>query len=363
MRALGLALVLAGALQLALAQPAQPAPPAQPVPPTPPAGTDALALRTLPWADAALRPEREASAAVRPRNESRIAAEVGGRVLRWTRDAGETVARGELLVEIDAADHRLARDRARSAVEALQARLALAERQLARAAELRGQDFVSPEAVNQRETETALARAELDGARQQLAAAELALARTRVAAPFDAVVRQRIVQAGELVAPGAPLYLLTDRGAAEVVAAVAPVDAASLRAAGAWVFETADGRTLPLRLLRVAPLVDAGTRTVQAWLAFTAETAAPGSEGRLRWQDPRLHAPVAVMVRRDGRLGVFVAEAGRARFVVLPAAQEGRAAPLTLAADAQLVVQGQDALVDGQPVGQPAASPAGAPAR
>src|SRR5690606_22818449 len=119
-------------------------------------------------------------------------------------------------------DHRLARDRARASVEAMQARLALAERQLARAAELRGQDFVSPEVVNQRETESMLARAELDAARQQLAAAELALARTRVTAPFDAVVRQRVAQAGELVAPGAALYLLAERGASEVVAAVAP---------------------------------------------------------------------------------------------------------------------------------------------
>ena len=322
------------------------------------ASADAVQARTQRWADAALRPQREASAAVRARNESRIAAEVGGRLLRWTREAGEPVARGELLAEIDAADHRLARDRARASVEAMQARLALAERQLARAAELRGQDFVSPEVVNQRETESMLARAELDAARQQLAAAELALARTRVTAPFDAVVRQRMAQAGELVAPGAALYLLAERGASEVAAAVAPDDADGLRAAGTWGFETADGRTLPLRLLRVTPLVDPGTRTVQARLAFTGETAPPGAEGRLRWLDPRPHAPAAAMVRRDGRLGVFVVESGRARFVALPAAQEGRSAPLALPEDARLVVQGQAALVDGQPVAVAAASSA-----
>lgn len=314
------------------------------------------AVQTQRYADAAVRPRREATAAVLARNESRIAAEVPGRILRWSRDTGEGVAKGEWLVEIDPAEYRLARDRAASAVDAQQARLALAERQLARARELQAQSFVSPELVNQRETEASLARAELAGARQQLASAELALARTRVVAPFAATVRQRLAQAGEVVAAGAPLYLLVERGDAEVSATLAPAEAAGLRAAGAWMFETTDGRSLALQLRRVSDVVSATSRSVDARFAFKGKAAAPGVEGRVRWQDARAHAPVAAMVRRDGALGVFVVEGGRARFVPLPGAQEGRAAPLALPADAQLVVQGQNTLAEGQAVpGAPAA--------
>ena len=316
------------------------------------------ALRTQRFAEAALHPRREATAAVLARNESRIAAEVPGRVLRWSRDAGDSVAKGEWLVEIDPAEFRIARDRAASAVQAQQSRLALAERQLQRARELQAQGFISSEVVNQRETETSLARAELDGARQQLAAAELALARTRVVAPFAATVRQRLAQAGEVVAAGAPLYILVERSDAEVAATLAPADAAGLRAAAAWVFETGDARALPLQLRRVSDVVSAGARTVEARFAFKGEAAAPGTEGRVRWQDPRAHVPPAAMVRRGGALGVFVVEAGRARFVPLPGAQEGRAAVLALPADAQLVVQGQDTLTPGQPVAGAGASAA-----
>jgi hypothetical protein len=54
------------------------------------------------------------------------------------------------------------------------------------------------------------------------------------------------------------------------------------------------------------------------------------------------------VVRRDRRLGVFVAEGGRARFHPLAGAQEGRPAAADLAPDARIVVAGQLALRDGQ---------------
>ena len=309
-----------------------------------------------PLGELASYPEFRAPAQVVARDEARIAAEVTARVVEMPARAGEQRARGALLVRLDDAAYRIELERARAQVALVDSRIRLARAQLEQARVLAKRDFISADGLRIRETELGVLERERDAALAARAAAELALARTRVTAPFDAVVRQRMAQAGELVAPGTALYLLAERGASEVAAAVAPDDADGLRAAGSWGFETADGRTLPLRLLRVTPLVDPGTRTVQARLAFTGETAPPGTEGRLRWLDPRPHAPAAAMVRRDGRLGVFVVESGRARFVALPAAQEGRSAPLALPEDARLVVQGQAALVDGQPVAVAAAA-------
>ncbi|HEY0856367.1 MAG TPA: biotin/lipoyl-binding protein, partial [Albitalea sp.] len=97
-------------------------------PPAPAAS--APSVKTRAFEQVALRPLREAPASVVARNEARLAAEVPGRVLRWTVDTGGSVRRGALLVELDATDHRLARDRARAAVQSSQARLALAQQQL-----------------------------------------------------------------------------------------------------------------------------------------------------------------------------------------------------------------------------------------
>jgi len=52
-------------------------------------------------------------------------------------------------------------------------------------------------------------------------------------------------------------------------------------------------------------------------------------------------------VRRDGRLGVFVVNDGRAHFTPLADAQEGRPVGVSLPASTHVVVNGQLVLKDG----------------
>lgn len=314
----------------------------------PPAAAAASTVKTQPFAALALQPQREAPASVVPRNETRLAAEVAGRVLRWTADTGAAVRRGALLVELDASDHKLAVDRARAAVQASQARLALARQQMQRARELVEQGFFSREALNARETEAQLAQTDLASQQAQLAGAELALRKTRIVAPFDASVKERLAQAGEFVAAGTALYVLTQTGSPEVSAQVALADVAGVRASERVEFVGSEG-TVPLKLLRVASTVTAPARTVEVRLA-PRQPVVIGSAGQLRWSDHRPHVPASLLVQRERRLGVFVVENGKARFVPLAQAQEGRAAPADLPANALVVVAGHAALRDGQPV-------------
>lgn len=316
---------------------------------SPSAHGGAVMVQVRPFGDVAMRPLREAPAAAVPRNQARVAAEVAGTVLRWRVDAGASVRRGDLLAEIDPTDFRLERDRAQAALQATQARVSLAQTQLQRTRELVAQNFLSQEALNQRETELKLLQAELAANQARLATAERALARTRITAPFAATVSQRLAQAGEYVAPGTVLYVLTETGFAEVSAQVAPDDVAGLRSAGDPRFDAAGGRTVALKLLRVAGAVAAPSRTVEVRLA-PQEAVLPGTEGRLLWTEDRAHLPPALIVRRERRLGVFTVAEGRARFVPLPGAQEGRAVAATLPADTPVVISGQAALQDGTPV-------------
>lgn len=316
-------------------------------PATPP-NTGAPAIETAPYEQVVLHPVREAPASVVPRNETRLAAEVGGRVLRWTADTGSQVSRGALLVEIDPVDLRLARDQARAAVEGSEARLKLAETQLQRARQLVAEGFFSQEALNGRETEVQLLRTELASQRAQLAAAERSLAKTRIHAPFAASVKERLAQTGEYVAAGTPLYVLTQTEAPEVSAQIPLAEVDSLRRSQALQFASPTG-TVPLVLARVAGTVTAPARTVEVRLS-PQRPVVVGSSGRLLWRDARPHVPASLLVQRDGRLGVFVADAGRAKFVPLPDAQEGRAAPLTLPAGTRLITSGQLGLRDGQPL-------------
>jgi len=66
------------------------------------------------------------------------------------------------------------------------------------------------------------------------------------------------------------------------------------------------------------------------------------------WPDGELHVPPGLVVRRAGRLGLFVDDGGTARFHALPDAQEGRPARADLPPETRIVVKGQLALKDGQ---------------
>lgn len=298
-------------------------------------------------------PERSAAAQVLPRNESRLAAEVGGTLQRWTVDVGATVRQGDLLAQIDPTDHELALRQSQAALDAAQARLALAEAQLQRSRELVAQGFFSQEALAQRETEVALTRAELARSQAQRAVARRQLDKTRLRAPFHGSVVQRLAQTGETVVPGTVLYVLTETSASELSVHIAAADAVSLRAAQDPRFEPQSGAdTTPraVRLLRVSPTLNASARTQSVRLAFEPGAAPPppGTSGLLRWRDPTPHIPATLVIKRGASMGVFIEQAGVARFIALGEAQEGRSVATTLPADTPIVVQGQNALQDGQ---------------
>lgn len=315
------------------------------------AGTSPVAIETAALDAVVIHPQRELAASVIPRNESKLSAEVSGVVLRWTVEAGSAVNKGQVLVEIDPVDFRLAVQQAQAAVDASLARLQQAEQQRERSRVLVAKGFFSHEAQLQRETEVALQRSELAANRAQLAVAQRQLAKATLRAPFAGSVSERLAQTGEAVAPGSVLYVVAETGAAEVSAQIAPADVAGLRRARDPVFETR-GERHPLRLLRVGATVSAPARTQEVRLAFVTGKGGPppvpvGSDGRLLWSDPQPYLPAPLLVRRAGRVGVFVEQAGVARFIALPQAQEGRAAPVGLPPATRVVVRGQATLQDG----------------
>ena len=347
-RGAALAALTLAALPWPTASATQPAAPA-------PAASAAAVVQVQPLSQVALHPERQASAQVVARNEARLAAEVGGVLQRWSVDVGQSVRAGQELARLDATDLELARERARAARDAARARLDLVQTQLRRARELQAQGFLSPEALNARETELALLSAELASAEAALQTAERQLAKAVLRAPFAGTVTQRLAQQGEMVAPGTVLFVLAQTADVELQAALSPAEVAELRAGAQPRFVTDDGQVRAARLLRVVPTVAPATRLQTVRLALQGAALPPGTAGLLRWAAPQPHVPAALLVRRGTQLGVFVVEgqgaAARARFVPLAGAQEGRpAAAAGLPEAARLVVRGQQALRDGQPV-------------
>lgn len=298
----------------------------------------------------AIYPERSAPAAVVGRNEARISAEVAATILALPSDVGQTVPRGAVVARLDPRDAELALERAEAGLAQARARHGQASAQFDRARALREKNFYSAEALTLRETELAATAADLRAATAQRDTARRVLDKHTLRAPFDAVVRARNGQVGELAAPGTILLTLVDATEVELAAQLQPRDASSLAVAPEPTFEAAGSRHA-LKLLRISPAFNRESRSVEARLKFVGAPPPTGLEGRLVWRDAEPHLPPDLLVRRAGRHGVFVAGTdGKARFHVLPDAQEGRPAPLDLPAATRIVTQGRHALQDGAPL-------------
>jgi RND family efflux transporter MFP subunit len=332
--------------------------------------SEPIGVTAQPIAELFVYPERDAPAQVVARNESRIAAETSGVVLDWSVDAGERVAKGQLIARLDPRDAELNLQRAQAALDAARARERLATSQLLRAQELVAKGFFSQEALTQRETETAVLRAEISAAQAQLDTARRQLEKTRILSPFDGVVRERMAQRGESVAPGTVLFLISERGANELSATINPADAPGLLAAKDLRL-TALGQSYPVRVLRVGSAVSSSARTQSARLAFAdpAQTPPAGLTGTLHWRDGRPHLPASLIIRRQSTLGVFTldtmvgASDGVARFVPLPGAQEARAVLSSLPPGARVITVGQAGLKDGDRIRLKASQQAPAPGK
>lgn len=293
-------------------------------------------------AELAIYPQFTAPANVVAIDEARIAAEVGGRIEALAPRVGQNVEKGAELARIDDASYRIDMRRAEAQVELIANRVKLAKAQLEQARSLAGRNFLSPDALRIRETEVAVLQSELDAARQTVAAARLQVARTRIRAPFAGVVRERLASVGDLAVPGTPLLVLSATANSEVRARVPTVQVDGLRAAGQWEL-VAGTRRVPLKIVRVSPVVDAAGQAQEA--VFSAPAALPpGLAGELRWAAQVPHLPPAYLQQRDGRLGAYVERGDRAVFVPLPDAQDGRAAPVPWTPDTRVIDTGRFAI-------------------
>lgn len=301
---------------------------------------------TRPLEELVYQPRYSAPATAVSLNESLISAEITARVADIPVLVGDTVERGDVLVELDCADYLLEARRVEAALTGDSARLNLAKKQLERARKLAQQKNLSMETLNQRETDVETARASLAAAQASVERAALDVSRCRITAPFDGVILERMVGVGARAEMGANVVRMLDSASLEVSAQVPVQRVGSLQAATELWFEAED-KTFPLRLRAVTPAVDTLARNREVRLMFSDEPALPGTPGRLVWAEPIPHVPASLIVRRDNQLGLMVSNDSHARFLPVPGALEGRPVPVDLPSSTMIIVDGRFGVQDG----------------
>ncbi|MFO7871425.1 MAG: efflux RND transporter periplasmic adaptor subunit [Kiritimatiellia bacterium] len=329
---------------------------------------------------------------------------------------GDTVAGGDKLVEIDREVHRAEVQAAEAALAVARAKLAdlkagarpeeigkaeanvrrweatlvEARRSSERQKQLVADDFTSQQSVDQARERMDVAEAELASARENLkmlkagptqteiavqesaveeAVARLALASAHlsenvITAPFDGVITAVHVRPGDLASPRSPLLEMYAPDSLVIRFSVPEAHSAAMRP-GLRLHVMLDalvGRTFPAEVVRVYPQLDETmrTRTVEAKLNEPADLA-PHMFARLSLEleraDNAVLAPVeAVLTAPSGERYVFVVEQGKAhRRVIETGIEQDKTVQIRSGIEAgqRVIVAGQNALRDGQPVRVP----------
>lgn len=293
--------------------------------------------------------EFRAPASVISANRTVVTSQVTALIDEVAVDVGDEVSEGDLLVKLDPADARLAVAEAEADLAALDAQVEDARRRLARAEDLVGRDFVSDDELNARRTEVEVFQANRERQLVALRNARLTQLRTEIKAPFDAAVVERQGQLGNLATPGTPLLTLVQTADREVDAEIDPRYAEQLKTSADLRF-VSDGQEWPLDLARLSPVIEERSRKLRGRFRFRDGTAAIGATGELVWNEPSGLLPVELIVQRGNDLGLFTVTDGRASFVAIPAAQEGRPAALDLPHGTPVVTRGHVRLQDGDAV-------------
>lgn len=278
---------------------------------------------------------------VEARRRSRIAAEIGGRVVEIRHREGARVKAGEPLVRLAEESLRAKLEQAREGIPVSEARLEdaclrrdRARRELDRMKQLAEQNVISEDRLDALQygfdsarVACESAKAELAQSRANLRAAQSELSKTTITAPFDGVVAEVNVEVGEWVTPSPPLLTsppvidLIDPTSIYISAPMDEVDAGAVRL-GLPVKVSIDsrpGETFAGRVARVAPYVldtEAQNRTLEIEVALddpaVSATLLPGTsadaEVVLETRTDVLRVPTSALLRSEK---VLALEAGR----------------------------------------------------
>lgn len=319
----------------------------------------------------------EVTGSVRASRRATLAAEEEGLLAELRVREGDVVGQGTLLARLDDADRVLDVRAAEAAAAAARATAAerrasrdKAARDLERLRELAERsDVVSEEAVDAAATTLAEAEARLRRADADVATAAVRADRarqdlrdTRIEAPFDAHVVARRAEVGEWLGPGDPVVEVVALSPIEVWLDVPEAHLSTLSAGRGpvWLRVPSLDRTWELAGAAILPDVDPLSRTfaVRADLDNADQALRPGMRvvAALATRPAARHLTVhADAILRDaGGERVFVDADGRARAVPVRSVFEAGGRVVVdapgLAVGDRVVIEGNERLMDGQPV-------------
>ncbi len=216
--------------------------------------------------------------------------------------AGDTVREGDVLVVLESADYEARVQAARDALNAAEARLKLAESDLARIRPLFEKGVVSRRRLDQAVSARDAAAADVRRLEQQLNEAETLLSYTIIRSPVTGRVVDRLAEPGDMAVPAEPLLRIYDPTLLRVEVPVRETLAVKLGVGDRLAVSIPSLRTRFLGTVQeIVPFAEIGARTLlfkvalprddRLFAGMYARVAIPAGTART------IHVPAAAVTR------------------------------------------------------------------
>jgi RND family efflux transporter MFP subunit len=221
-----------------------------------------------------------------PGAEVTVGTDLGGRIRRLDAKEKSAVKNGDVLAELDASEQQAAMNEALSRVREADVDIKFLDGEVDRTRALVGSGSLPKQLLDKAERDRDAASARKQSAIATAARLGAVVAKSKIVAPIDGVVLVRHAEAGETVAPGAPLVTIADLSRTRVEAEIDEYDVgrvklgapATIRAEGldgqTWqgkVEEIPDSVT-PRRLKPQDPARPTDTRVLRVKIALSGPT-------------------------------------------------------------------------------------------
>ncbi len=304
-------------------------------------------------------------ATLQPFQESPIYARTNGYLLRWYKDIGSPVKKGELLAQIDTPEVDQELSQAKAARQQIVAQMQLAKVSADRWANLRKSDSVSQQEADQQASGYQQAQANLAASDANVRRLEQLESFKNVYAPFSGVLTRRNVDPGALINAGAggrEMFDLAQTETLRVFVSVPQSYAAAIHVGSpAWVtLEELPGQKFEGKVAHTADAIDPTTRTLLTEVDVPNQNGKllPGSYGQVHFAQTtkveRVIVPVNAMLFRSE--GPRLAVVGKDNKVQLRPIAIGKDFGSTLeilqgvTKDDAVIVNPADSIEDGQQV-------------
>ncbi len=204
-----------------------------------------------------------------------LSAKIMGRVEKITRDEGEGIAAGGLLLSIEDTELKAGVMSAEAQLAQATADAAYKKKLEEKMRTLFAQNSISEDAVDQAALEASVSEARVRMAEAALVNARQLLSESKIVAPFDAVVISKSAEVGQMTAPGQPLFVLEDQSRLKFRTSVKERDVPFIKV-GQKATVTIDALADAVLNGKVVRIVPSGDETTHS---FTVEIALPKARG------------------------------------------------------------------------------------